>query len=486
MSFLAMRRLSMRGVCWGLLGWTGLSHPAAAGSASTPNEPGEDERQREADIFGTPEDTPAAGEGTATPSPPPLEVTKEDELDADRFWEQWGEDTLSIGGRFYLALSSTIREEGPPVAQALFSPSLVDVYVDTRPSDQVRGFLSSRLDYDVTALGLTADSPSVFGKTPFRLSLDQLWLKFDLAQTVFITVGKQRIRWGTGRFWNPTDFLNPARLNPLDVFDRRLGVGLVKFHVPIESWGWNLYGFGILDETQTVADVGIAGRIEAVVRDAELSFSARARRDEPLRLGASVSAALSVFDVQAELALQYGAPAPRFSGDLPFVGGDVPEPTVGPDTWQVQAVVGGEFSYVYSPEGTVTFGAEYFFQEAGIEDPRLYPVLLLQGGFSPLYLGQHYVAAYLVLPAPGSYENLQFLCSTLGNLSDFSWLTRIDTSIQFLTFLTINLWTVVHYGNEGEFRFRLELPPIDREGFTEGITLAAPILDVGAALTLRF
>ena len=63
--------------------------------------------------------------------------------------------------------------------------------------------------------------------------LCQMWLRFDIARTVCVTVGKQHSRWGTARFWTPTDFLHIRRRNPLDVFDARTGTGaLLKLHLP--------------------------------------------------------------------------------------------------------------------------------------------------------------------------------------------------------------------------------------------------------------
>ena len=63
-----------------------------------------------------------------------------------------------------------------------------------------------------------------------RVLLDQAWLRFDLGRTLFITAGKQHVKWGTSRFWNPTDFLQRKR-NPLEPFDVRTGVNMVKLPI---------------------------------------------------------------------------------------------------------------------------------------------------------------------------------------------------------------------------------------------------------------
>ena len=45
--------------------------------------------------------------------------------------------------------------------------------------------------------------------------LDQLYLRFDILRTVFVTVGRQKMKWGTAHVWNPTDALNAQKRDPL-------------------------------------------------------------------------------------------------------------------------------------------------------------------------------------------------------------------------------------------------------------------------------
>jgi len=79
-----------------------------------------------------------------------------------------------------------------------------------------------------SATGFTTFST---GRGPNSL-LYQMWIRFDVLETVFVTAGKQHVRWGTGRFWQPTDYLHSLKRNPLDVFDARGGTSMVKLHVP--------------------------------------------------------------------------------------------------------------------------------------------------------------------------------------------------------------------------------------------------------------
>ena len=187
-----------------------------------------------------------------------------------------------------------------PDEWALSAPSLLDVFLDARPNDRVRGFVLGRMFFDPTlrpggappatvqagvsqstggSMG-SADLNSLFarrrraGRTAL---LDQMWLRFDVARTVFVTAGKQHVRWGTGRFWSPTDFLHVRRRDPLAVFDARTGTTMVKLHMPWEAQGWNFYAYGLLEDAgahpHRRTDRG-AGRAEIVFGTTEVGLGA--------------------------------------------------------------------------------------------------------------------------------------------------------------------------------------------------------------------
>jgi len=176
------------------------------------------------------------------------------------------DDPLSLGGQIYVR-AQTRWYEDTSFEDALFNmPSLVDIYFDARPNDRVRGYVLGRMIYDPTTdnapLQLSASESATGSATLTSLfrrpasgpqvRLDQLWLRFDVEHAVFVTAGKQHVRWGTGRVWSPTDYLHVQRRNPLEVFDARTGTSLVKVHVPIESKAWNFYAYGVAEGPNSV------------------------------------------------------------------------------------------------------------------------------------------------------------------------------------------------------------------------------------------
>jgi hypothetical protein len=482
---------------------------------------GAQDRPTEEDLFGKPEEAPSPAAPAAPPAAaaapaPPAPTPRE------------SDDPLDLGGLLYLRLDVFGRDETPPEDWRLASPNLLDVYLDVRPNDRVRGFTLVRTLYDPTGTsgtlidtGLAGDaSPATTqGTATPEVFLDQLWVNFDVARTVFVTAGKQHVKWGVGKFWNPTDYLHRAPRNPLAVFDARTGVTMVRAHLPWEARSWNLYAIALLENTSAVEEpvgrlgaMGGGARAEIVLGSAEIGLDAVFQRDVVPRYGVDLSAGVWDLDLYAEAALRPGSDLPRWR-EIPGADPALPEPL----RWEpfedgdtvAQVTAGGSWTWKYSDEDTLTAGAEYFYNQAGYADAHAYPALLAaqlspeyrsfqasaggvavpQGAyFTPYYLGRQYAGVFLTLPAPGSWNDTTFTVSVLGNLTDGTAVARLDHSVVVNTYLRIESYVAGHFGTEGG-EFRLAFPetvvtiPGEETPFVVPAILA-PTVDVGVALRL--
>lgn len=504
----------------------------------------ESETERDAEIFGTEElddtteeaessdlderrDEALFGDGETVGEDVGLSVEALEKKLAEGLDER--QDPLALGGALFLRLEYANVADVDAAQQRIASPNLLDLYLDARPTPRLRAYVRGRLRHDFTRNDDAGDSLLALPTTGFgtldtstgqtSVLLDQLWLKFDLFRTVFVTAGRQRIRWGTGRFWNPTDFLNRQFRDPLAIFDERLGVGLVKLHLPLEELGWNLYAIGNFEGASSAEEVGGALRAEALIENTELSLTAAGRSGRPVQLGADLSSALWLFDVRAEVAFLYDDPGPFFrparEGETTpideaagfiadLLGTEIPDelravPVDRRDEWIVQASAGAEIQIAYSAQDSLFLGAEYFFFNVGQRDASIYPALFAANAFVPLYTGQHYGAIFLALPNPGDWNRSTFSVSTLGNLSDRSFLSRLDFSTDLLTFATFNAYASVNWGDVGEFRYSYRLDPVPFDGpipelppeqaafadlFLNGFTINAPRFNLGVAIRM--
>jgi hypothetical protein len=457
--------------------------PAAAASVASPPRGSSDTADRDNNLL---------GEGTA-----PQHLS--DYIAPD--------NPLQIGGQLYLR-SQVSGQQGDD-AWTLTSPSLLDVYLDARPNPRVRGFIQGRMSFDPTAPPGTTTTNQVMngsngafagtsatGFTSFTTQrgptsiLDQMWLRFDILNHVFVTAGKQHVRWGTGRFWQPTDYLHPIKRNPLDVFDARPGQTMVKVHVPWEDRGWNFYGFAVTEDpnqaTNHLSDVAGGGRAELIILDAEIGLDGLFKRGQRPRYGIDFSRGIWELDVYADVGIRSGQDfsnvhrVPDPNAGVPCDPADVHDiGTVPSDAFvknlsaeyqleplsgvKVQAVGGVNWSHKYNDNDMFTLGGEYFYNQPGYSDPTLYPGLLYNTSGTPqlnfFYTGRHYGALFASFPAPYSWNLSTFTLSTLGNLSDQSFISRLDYSYTLLTHITLEAFVGVHYGTAGgEFRLGFQIP----------------------------
>jgi hypothetical protein len=487
------------------------------GDEATPERPDEDKMFQE-----SPSEAPTPGDEKKSATDGPVGKANDAELKSDdaRADEVLGgpasknkfetgefvDDPLKVGGQFYLRYFGNAVENTQFKNIAFSSPNLLDLYLDGRPADRVRAFARFRMRYDPTydptatsafqqlggALNLGSGTATQSQDTgtgtvnaanaPARANpdflLDQLWLNFDILRTVYVTAGRQHIRWTVSRFWQPTDFLSPALRDPLAVFDQRLGANALKFHFPIESLGWNFYAVTLIDNfgpANTFGELGEAFRGEVVLGPAEIGATAVFQLGRGPRYGLDVSSAVGPVDVYGEVAMRPRADRQmvRFvegAKSVPlenvvsqqlatFGAGAIPYETFTPDGPIFQATGGATYTIAYSDTDTITLGAEYFFNQYGYTDPNLFPAAFATGTCVPFYAGQQYAGVFALLLSPGPLDNGSFIGSTLANLSDQSYISRLDFTYRALSYLQLEAFAAYHYGQSGEFHYRFDLPP---------------------------
>lgn len=485
------------------------------------------DRPKEEDLFGGPsEDAPVADGGVAARPDEgsmfgdDLKAEADGGLLEDRDSSQLGAgplvskfdtaeavtDPLKVGGSL-LMFGQAFFQEGRPFLEGSFSaPMILDVYLDGRPNDRLRAFANARLQFDPTIPTGTQDttapaatSSTLVGLTPPARTnpsvfLDQLWLRFDIARKVYLTIGRQKVRWGVSRIWYPSDFLNSRPRDALNPFDVRLGVNAVKVHVPIESLGWNFYAYGLLEGVnQTTSglklnQLGGALRAEFVIGPAEIGIGGVWQEGRRQRYALDVSAPIGPFDVYAEAAFRDGQDFTLFS----YPAGLTPETllanagniTVKPSPKIVVQVSGGaSFQFNYTDKNMAIVALEYFYNPVGYDDPVGYQVQTFAPGILgvpldpiqsvALYQGKHNVGLTIASPGIPGFDWITISLSNIVIINDPAALTRLDVIFRVLNFLSVQAFGAVFYGQPGgQLRFTLPAQTInDLANFSE---LATP------------
>ena len=140
------------------------------------------------------------------------------------------------------------------------------------------------------------------------------------------------------------------------------------------------------------------------------------------------------------------------------------------------------YSVKYHENDVFTVSGEYFYNPLGYKDSKYYAGLIaprlepLRDPATYFYLGQHYAALVLVAPSPFSLDLHSFTLSTLGNLSDRSFITQFQYSLVVLTHLRFESYIAAHHGRtSGEFRVTLSQRGITAGLFDAGIALRLSI-----------
>ncbi|MEY4064705.1 MAG: hypothetical protein RIR26_913 [Pseudomonadota bacterium] len=330
-------------------------------------------------------------------------------------------ETLTLGGRLELQYSVNKRSNDK-VGDAAFSQSTgAELFLDSRPNDDLRGFVKGALVQSKTS----SNSANTSNPT---LSLYEMWVKWSNGGSVFTTLGKQKLKWGAASFWNPTDFLAMENKDPFASFDVRPGAHLLKVHVPFEKQGHNLYALVDFENAASVKSPRLAGRAEFNLNagglTGEMTTTIAGGKDLPLKLGVDFSAGVGPVDVIVESAFTRRSKQ-KFYQKSTAENGQIQFTTTDRSTQFIpQVVTGLRYDLKYSDSDAANLSVEYFWNDAGYSNVSLEAYSFAQGQSKTLYLARRYVGASAALLQPGSFNDSTVVLSGLSNLTDRSWLAR--------------------------------------------------------------
>lgn len=396
---------------------------------------------------------------------------------------------LKVGGLLYVRSIYQGQNDWRNIGSSFVAPSLLDAFLDAHPHDRLRALAQVRVLYDA-GIGLpTLALGNGFQPTDGpQIAVDQVWVKFDLKRTVFVTVGRQHIKWGPGKFWNPTDFLQSPRDNPLIPFDNRLGRNLLKFHLPVESLGWNFYGIAMADAGALDASrlqPGVALRAETVLGPAEVSLTMTAQQGLRPRYGLDVSSGLGPFDIYGEIASDRGHLTPSWRWRGPDAAAlPLPQQFERLDQPRNYVASAGLLLPLEFRRSAFTVGVEGYHNPFGYDDRQVLPWLILQNNYLAFRSGKSYGAAYVSWQDTESLAAPALSLTAIANLGDGSSLLRFDASRRLFTELQLELFAAVPMGSRGgEFRFTADIAP-DEEAGIRGLSVPLPLFEFGLAVRI--
>jgi len=322
-----------------------------------------------------------------------------------------------------------------------------DFLVDMRLTKGFKAFMDLNVGYVPGGTPVTHNFTQYSGFPPVgtpltlvenettALLIKEVFIDFNIANTVYFRAGKQVLKWGTGYFWHPSDLINIEHetfTNPDALLE---GVFGLRADVVFAPW-WHLYTFTNLNSVGSgdIWDTAFAARSEFLVGSTEFAVSGWAKSGKIPVLGGDLSTPLPLdwwtkdghtLNLTAEGTVSYGDNQAKLD---PVAGTaySVSNQLVG----KVDVGLSRTFDAL-NVSDRVIVSLEFFWNSDGYSqnmlDPATYPVLgangpfaFLSGGyFQSSYYGQYYGAAFVTISDFGT-TNMTLTLSGLMNFSDQS------------------------------------------------------------------
>jgi hypothetical protein len=302
--------------------------------------------------------------------------------------------------------------------------------LEIKPTDKITLHLEPRYYF----LFAKTDNIPLAGVTDIdQLVWDRVYLKLS-SPLASLTVGKQRIAWGSCYLWNPTDVFNPLVLSFAVREEEEANADAVRFEVPLGAAG-GLDGYFLTNNEWNKTKKGLRARTNIGVFDYSASFVDLG--DNTSQIG---------FDFTGD-AWQLGI---RGEGALKNNG-------------RLQYVLGGE----YTLENGVGLNLEYFNNCYGQKDKANYDWAgYFSGSVQALGRDYLYLGANKILD-----ELTQVRGSVVTNLDDLSFMIYPSFERSLSQYLDLYIEAMIMGGQGGsEFNPGASLDPSGMLGSTLFLT----------------
>jgi len=303
-----------------------------------------------------------------------------------------------------------------------------------------------------------------------NISIYALYANFSRDDTLFFSFGKQPLRLGVGRFFQPADDL--VSLSEIDVSDpeaEREGplafTALWPIPRTLSSVAlWTVFPKG----AEKPEDIMYAAKARHFFGDTELSLAAAYKIDAPPSAFLMLNSGLWDLNVFGEAQLKYGSERTFLESDeatpltVPLLGSSAFEAVEYPDRFFASATLGASYlnqeknltvmaQYLWNgeaqSEATVAEAFAHYaaqtFLGAGYPDDTLFEL-------DTLRFSRHYAAASVSLGELFGAEDLSASLTAMANLSDLSGFALPQLSYRFFDYLSASLSARFTFGEEGD------------------------------------
>ncbi|MBI4979725.1 MAG: hypothetical protein HZC28_19765 [Spirochaetes bacterium] len=322
-----------------------------------------------------------------------------------------------------------------------------ELYVDIRLRESIKGYADLAITYNplgeiggknvalVSTNKLTTNYWTLGETNNLILTVKELFIDANIAKVVYLRTGKQVLAWGQGYFWNPSDLINIQKKDFANITTANLtreGTYGIKMHVPFGTTA-NLYGFLNMKDIKNFDDIGVAGKIEALLFGWEGSVSGVASKGYRPVYAADLTGRIPFInvDVRGEASLSYGDNKNRlYSSNVSITFPITTNYTTYytqqvSNEWVPRICVGFSKSFdVLDVKDRLTVLGEYFYNAGGyngdgFRDSDQIKKYALFSLYEPNYFGVHY-GFLAVSVSKFILSDMTFNFNVIANCSDWS------------------------------------------------------------------
>lgn len=302
--------------------------------------------------------------------------------------------------------------------------------LDARMRKNMKGFVNVSLNYypnGTTVSHEKSDTPNGPKTTYYETEyttyrVEEIFADINFNKAVYLRLGKQTLRWGTGYLWVPSDLINVDKKNLLDASQVREGVYGSKLSIPFGTY-LNFYSFVNMNKADNVDKLSSATKIEALFGKTEISISALARQGSVPVYACDFSSRLFTLDIHGEASTSYGDPEKRLDYSNPAN----PHSYKREDKWITRAALGfGRAFEFLDIKDRVRIDAEFFYNGSGYKDNIFekggripYYFVYEEKLYSPNYYGMYYAGLFLTYNRL-FIQDLNFTLYYIQNITDES------------------------------------------------------------------
>lgn len=310
-------------------------------------------------------------------------ITASDSLEDSSITDVIEKQSLSFTGSLnsrnsYSMSRDWIFREPEGYDQNLFSSYFQgNFYLDARLRSDVKGFISLSANYypagliETKEVNATVAGQPVTGyvtdETYTKLSAKEMFVDFNLKRRLYLRIGKQTLKWGTGYMWNPSDLVNVEKKDLFDAAQVMEGVYGAKISIPFGTI-INFNTFVNMNDSGKVDEFSLSPKIEFLIGNTEMSVSAFLKKEHETVYGFDFTTRLFSFDIRGEASASNGDIYDRLDYSDPLNPGIYRRN----DEWIFSASFGFGRSFDFlDVNDRIMVNAEFYYNGRGYKDDIL-------------------------------------------------------------------------------------------------------------------